>query len=263
MKLGCFGKISHMEAVERAGFDAIELDFCELVALSEEAWRRFYLLAQKSSLTFEVLSGLLPPDIRIYEECFDALRWLLHIRRGCERAAKLGTRLIPFGAGKSRSIPGGCQNRRACEEKLEGFVGQICDIFSDYGMTLVIEPLGPAYSNYLNTLDEAKDLALRTGRKNCKIMCDLRHMVKSGESFGEILRYKDDILHAHIDYPEGEQRFFPRTHDGYDYMPYLSALGASGYKGILTIEATQYRNFYAEALEGRSCLEKLLNFNRK
>lgn len=259
MKLGCFGKILDLEAIEKAGFDTAELDFCEIAALPEAAWEKFCVLAERSSLTFEVLSGLLPLNVRIFEDNFDWNGWLLHVRRGCERALRLGTKLVPFGAGKCRSIPAGCRNRRACEEKLEGFVKDICDIFSDYGMTLVIEPLGPANSNYLNRIEEAEAFALRILRDNCKIMCDLRHMVKNQEAFEEILRYGDGILHAHIDYPLGEQRLFPEEHDGYDYRPYIRALKNSGYQGILTIEATHYRNFYAEALRGRLYLEKLVN----
>ena len=52
------------------------------------------------------------------------------------------------------------------------------------------------------------------------------------------MKFRDVISHAHIDYPLGECRRFPQRGDGYDYSDYLGALGASGYEGILTIEAT-------------------------
>lgn len=87
-------------------------------------------------------------------------------------------------------------------------------------------------------------------------MCDLRHMVKNGEDFGEILKFRDVISHAHIDLPLGECRRFPQRGDGYDYSDYLGALGASGYEGILTIEATFWNDFAAEAVSSAEFLRR-------
>jgi hypothetical protein len=46
-------------------------------------------------------------------------------------------------------------------------------------------------------------------------------MHKLNEAMDDIIKYKDYILHAHIDYPLGEKRFFPKEGDGFDYKPYL------------------------------------------
>lgn len=89
-------------------------------------------------------------------------------------------------------------------------------------------------------------------------MCDLRHMYSLDESVDEIIKYKDYILHAHIDYPKGLQRYFPNKEDGFDYKPYIQALLRSGYKGLLTIEATSYDDFASEACESAEYLSALL-----
>lgn len=247
MRLGCFGKAGQLEAIKRAGFDCAELDICELTAMSNVEFTDFCRKAESSGLGFEVFSGLLPLSVRIFDRDFDEVGWLEHIRSGAARASALGGRMIPFGAGKCRSIPKDCENPDGCVRKLLDFVRNICEILQDYGISLVIEPLGPANSNYLNRIEEACEFAARVNCPNCGIMCDLRHMVKNQEPMSQILRFNKEIRHAHIDYPNGESRLFPRKGDGYDYKPYIHTLRQSGYQGILTVEATVYRSFYMEA----------------
>lgn len=254
MKLGCFGKTSQLEAIERAGFDSAELDICELIAMSEREFTDFCRKAEASDLTYEVFSGLLPLNVRIFDRDFDETHWLNHIRTGAARASALGGNMIPFGAGKCRSIPKNCENPEQYEKKLLDFVRNICRILHDYEISLVIEPLGPSNSNYLNRIEEACEFAVRVNCPNCGLMCDLRHMVKNRESMSQILKFKSEIRHAHIDYPNGDDRLFPRRGDGYDYKPYIQTLYESGYQGILAVEATAYQDFYEEA---KACVRYL------
>lgn len=256
MKFGCFGLIRHIPLIEKAGFDAAELDFCEIAALSEEDFRQLSQQIKESSLDFSVFSGLIPLTERFHSENFDRPFWLEHIRKGTERVSQLGASMIPFGAGKCRSIPDGCTDRNAAKERIRSLVSDICGILKPYGITLVIEPLGPANSNYINYLAEAVEFVSVLNLPNCKTMCDLRHMHKLGEDMGEIVKYRDFVLHAHIDYPKGDQRFFPKKTDGFDYAPYFRALSKAGYDGILTIEATAYRDFFREAYESLLLLKE-------
>ena len=114
-------------------------------------------------------------------------------------------------------------------------------------MVLAIEPLGIHYSNYLNTIEEAYEFARKTECENCKIMCDLRHMLSSGDTMENIAKYSNAICHAHIDYPFGKKRKFPQKKDGIDYAVYLETLKEIKYEGVLTIEATDYNNFMTES----------------
>lgn len=256
MKFGCFGFIRHIPLIEKAGFDAAELDFCEIAALPEEEFRRLSRRLRESSLDFSVFSGLVPLTERFHSDHFDREYWLEHIRRGTGRVSQLGASMIPFGAGKCRSIPEGCADRNAAEERIRSLVSDICGILKPYGITLVVEPLGPANSNYINYIAEAVQFVSELNLPNCKTMCDLRHMHKLGEDMEEIIKYHDSVLHAHIDYPEGDQRFFPKLNDGFDYAPYFRALSKAGYDGILTIEATAYKDFFKEACEGLALLKE-------
>lgn len=266
MRLGCFGKSGQIEMIEKAGFDSAELDIGELEGMSETEYDELRRRVEASPLTFEVFSGLLPLSVRIFADDFDEEYWLRYIQKGVERAAGLGAEYIPFGAGKCRSVPvakpAGSKTYgeeiRPYEEKLLRFIRAVCDILAKYEITLVIEPLGPANSNYLNRIDETAAFAKKTGCSNCRIMCDLRHMVKNGEKLDEIYLYRGDILHAHIDYPLGEKRLFPQEDDGYDYRPYIRELKKAGHTGLLTIEATDYADFSLEAQKSAQYLRSIM-----
>ena len=258
MRLGCFDFAKQIEAVEAFGYDCIELDLTEIAAMSEDQFTELRRRVEKSKLGFEVFSGLLPLSVRFHAPDFDEPFWLAHIATAAHRAAKLGAAMIPFGAGKCRSIPENCQDVPAAKAHVLHLVQKIADILRLEGLALVVEPLGPANSNYLNTIPETVDFIRAVDRPNCLAMCDLRHMFKMEEPFSNITACAEYIRHAHIDYPRGDARLFPQETDGYDYTPYFQALRSAGYDAILTIEATAYTDFEKEAGTSLAYLRKLL-----
>jgi len=260
MKLGCFGFARHIPLIRRAGFDSAELDIMEIVGMTQQQFAELMAIAADSGLGFEAYSGFMPLTERICREDFDMRRWLDHAEAAADRTAQLGARLWPFGAGKCRSIPEDCSDIEGAKAKVARFVCGICDRIEPYGITLAIEPLGPVNSNYLNFIGETVQFANSLGKPNCKVMCDLRHMHKLNENLEDIMIYKDWIIHAHIDYPWGTDRLFPKKDDGYDYSPYIKTLKASGYKGLLTVEATTYDDFSQDAT---SCVDHLVALNAR
>lgn len=258
MKLGCFAFAGQIEAVQKAGYDCIELDLGEIVAMSDSQFEELRGRVEKSTLGFVVFSGLLPLSVRFHDPDFDEAFWLRHVSVAAERAAALGARMIPFGAGKCRSIPKDCQDVAAAKDHVLQLVRKISDILAVHGLTLVVEPLGPANSNYLNSIPETVEFIRKVDRPNCRTMCDMRHMFKLGEPFSDISLCAADILHAHIDYPRGTERLFPQEEDDYDYRPYLRALKEAHYDAILTIEATAYTDFEKEAGSALLYLRRLL-----
>ncbi|MEM4724746.1 MAG: sugar phosphate isomerase/epimerase family protein [Candidatus Hadarchaeum sp.] len=255
MRLGCFGFARHIPLIQKAGFDSAELDIMEIVNMTQAQFAELKRIAADSGLGFEAFSGFMPLTERIYREDFDMQRWWDHAELAADRTAQLGARLWPFGAGKCRSIPENCDDVEAVKAKFATFVAGICDRIAPYGINLAVEPLGPANSNYIQTIGEAVAFAKSLQKPNCKVMCDLRHMQAIGEDLEDIIIYKDWIIHAHIDYPLGTERLFPKKDDGYDYLPYIRMLKAAGYQGLLSVEATTYTDFLRDAT---SCMELLL-----
>jgi len=257
MKFGCFGFTNQIEMIEKLGYDCIELDLSEIVSMSEREVSSLRRRVEASRLGFEVFSGLIPLTVRFHAPDFDETYWLEHIRTAARRAAALGCVMIPFGAGKCRSIPEDCPSIQTAKDHVTHLVRTISDIVGEHGITLVVEPLGPANSNYVNTIPEAEAFLRTVNRSNCLTMCDLRHMHKQDEPLCHIPQYATKIRHAHIDYPQGTARLFPQEGDGYDYAPYFQALRDAGYNAILTIEATAYTDFEREAGSALAYLQKL------
>lgn len=257
MKIGCFAFANQIDTVEALGYDCIELDLGEIVAMSEEEFATLKAHVEKSRLGFEVFSGLLPLSVRFHAADFDEEHWMSYVDTAASRAAQLGAIMIPLGAGKCRSIPEDCPDVQKAKDYVVHLVQRISDIMARYHLTLVVEPLGPANSNYVNTIPEAMEFIAKVNRTNCHTMCDLRHMHKLHEEFCHIPENISEILHAHIDYPHGFDRLFPQREDDYDYAPYLKALHEANYDRILTIEATAYQDFVKEAGSALKYLREL------
>lgn len=253
MRLGCFCFSGDLDSIVQAGFDFAELDIMELSRMTEYQFHEFVRRAKDSGLGFDAFSGFMPLSERIHSPEFDAQKWLEHARRMVDRASRLGIRLLPLGAGKCRSIPAGADPGE-CRERVRSFFGGIARIVAPYGVKVCIEPLGPANSNFLNTIGETAQFAREIGEENCLTMCDMRHMVKLNEPWEDIVTWRDAIVHAHIDFPLGDARRFPAPEDGYNYLPYLQALRRAEYAGPLTVEATAYSDL---AKEGAACVQML------
>ena len=258
MKLGCFAFANQIETVETLGYDCIELDLTEICAMSEGQFDELRRRVEHSKLGFEVFSGLIPLSVRFHAPDFDEAYWLDHVALAAKRSAQLGAVMIPFGAGKCRSIPEDCEDVPAAKEHVRQLVRKMSDILASERITMVVEPLGPANSNYLNTIPETVEFIKAVNRPNCLTMCDMRHMFKLDEPFSDIAACAQYIRHAHIDYPRGAARLFPQEADDYDYRPYIRALREADYDAILTIEATDYADFAKEAGASQIYLRKLL-----
>ncbi len=259
MRFGCFGHSADIDKIARAGFDSAELDLMEISKMSASAFNAFKKHAKNTALSFDAFSGFMPLTERIHDPSFRFQTWFDHTRLCAERTRELNAVLWPMGAGKCRSIPADCRDVPAAKARVAYFFGGIARVLEPYGITLAIEPLGPPNSNYLQKISEAADFSKQIGLPNCRIMCDLRHMISSGDHYQAISTHINTIVHAHIDYPVGPKRKFPQEEDGFDYKPYLSTLKSSRYNNILTVEATYYSDLFTEASNCIQYLKRIWN----
>lgn len=252
MKIGGFGHIKDYEKIQAAGFDYAELDLPEIEELSDEAFEAF--CEKVKQVGFPVLSGSRALPIAepwFFTEQFSLDAYKDYMVKACARAKKLGIQKIIIGNGKARWLldETSIQKERNFIDLLSLF-SSICE---ENGIEMILEPLGPDYSNYINTLPEAVRVVKEAGNKNLFIMADMRHMVRGGESYDHIAQCADYLHHFHIDNPETfPARPWPSAEDGFDYMPFLNAIQAVAPDGTLTVEADypeDWRAAYEKAIK--------------
>ena len=258
MKLGGFGRIADYDAIQEAGFDYAELDLPELAALPECDFDTFCKKVKQTGFPVLTASRALP----ISEPWFFTAQFSLDTYReymytACERAQRLGIRKIILGNGKARWL----QNAASIqwEQNFIDLLSLFSKICESRGIEMILEPLGPEYSNYINTLPEAVQVVKAAGNKNLFIMADLRHLYRGGEPYADIVTCADYLHHVHIDYPDTfPARPYPTADDGFDYGPFLDAVRLSGFHDTLTIEAdipSDWKSAHDKAVE---VLERIL-----
>lgn len=258
MKIGGFGHIADYEAIQAAGFDYAELDLPEIEALSDKDFEAFCEKVER--VGFPVLTGAraLPlAEPWFFTTDYDPNAWRAYMEHACERAARLGIKKIIIGNGKARWL----MDEHSIEKE-QNFI-ETLSAFASYaaanGIEMILEPLGPDYSNYINTLPEAVRVLKKAGNDNLFLMADLRHLYRGGEDYADIPACAAYLHHVHVDYPEVfPSRPFPRTGDGFDYAPFLAAVKAAGYDDTLTIEADIPNDWKAAHDEAMRVLEAVL-----
>lgn len=237
MKLGAFGLIEDYSAMHKAGYDYAELDIPQIEALTEGEFED--LCALKASEGLPILSGarILPiTEPTFFKPDFDPLSLKPYLQRALKRCAVLGMQKVILGNGKARLVPD--PQDESYDEVFIRLLTMMASVAEENGLQLILEPLGPRYSNYLNTLGEADRVIKKAGCPNLLAMGDLRHMIASGESLDDFALYLKILGHVHVDFPLSyPERGYPKPGDGYDYGDFVRKLKQSGYDGTLTIEA--------------------------
>lgn len=237
MKIGGFGRIHDYEAMSDAGFDFAELDLPELEALSESEFQMVCNLVKSKGTPVITGSRLFPINERaFFNEDFDLESQREYLENVCKRANALGIKKLILGNGKARSTK--IDDSQKQNDVFVRLLRMIADIALGYNLELILEPLGPRYSNYINTIPEAVEIIKQLERKNVFTMADLRHMVDAKEDFQDIIDYFEYIHQIHIDYPLSfPERRYPESSDDYDYRKFLDVLKEIGYQDIMTVEA--------------------------
>lgn len=237
MQIGAFGKIADYDRAHEAGFDYIELDLPEIADLSEEEYQAFKKHVEEVGFPASVGSRVLPVgEALIFKEGFDKEDWRDYFEKSCARSSGIGVKKVLFGNGKARALQKPEDADRG--EIFLDFIKMLAEICLKNGQELVLEPLGPEYSNYINTLPQAVECLKKVNMPNFVTMIDLRHAVRGHEPYEDIVSCAEFIHHVHIDYPgTWPERYFPSVEDNFDYSPFFRALRDGHLDDQMTVEA--------------------------
>jgi sugar phosphate isomerase/epimerase len=231
--------VKDLSQVERAASD--DFDFVQPTQDLAANLSREQLIQQKArihegGIPFKVCAVPLPSDVWVTQKGFNIYVWMEHLKSAVHRMAELGCRKLVWSDGKARILP--VEGPTAGpKEQVHQFLYMLCRVAADFGMTVLIEPLGPRRTNFLNTMKEMAGFLSRIKVENISALVSLRELEHIGLPVSNLADYRQLIDHVQMDNPcfyDGE-RVCPRPKDGYEYSPFLQALKEIGYSADISL----------------------------
>jgi len=233
-QIGVCRSLADQKILEAGGCTYVE-ESVRGFLIPEEPDEKFQakLLELKSSrLPVRACNGFLPGQLKAVGPEAKHAEILVYAEKALQRASRAGIETIVWGSGESRKIPDGF-SRAAAEEQFSDLAGKVASLAGRYGVVLALEPLQSGETNFINNLKEGTTVVEAVGHPSFRLLADIYHMLREGETPDAIETYGRHLRHCHI--AEKDQRTPPGT-AGDDFKPFLRALKTIGYKGGISIE---------------------------
>jgi hypothetical protein len=166
----------------------------------------------------------------VTERGFNLYAWIEHLKRAVPRMAELGCRKLLWSDGRARVLPleG---NVAGLKEQAAQFLFLLCDAAANVKITVLVEPLDPRRTNFLNSMKEVDEFLARVGKENLASMISLRELDAIGLPISRLGEFQRLIRYVQMESPLSRDgaRDCPRRADGFDYRPFLRALMGLGY----------------------------------
>jgi sugar phosphate isomerase/epimerase len=175
----------------------------------------------------------LPADLKVTGPAIDYPRLDRYAAATFRRASEIGMQLIVFGSAGARNLPAGFSAAHGFEQYVDA-LRHFAPLAAAQGVTIVVEPLHRDESNLINTILEGAEAVERAAHPNVKLLVDIFHMLRNGESPEDILKVGPLVRHVHV--AENKDRTAPGV-NGEDLRPFFRALKKINYDARLTIEA--------------------------
>jgi sugar phosphate isomerase/epimerase len=233
--------VADLSLVQRAasdGFDFIQpvKELSSSLAENQAVHKQARVLSEE--LPFRACAVPLPPGVRVTQKGFNIYVWMEHLKSAMQRLAELGCRKLIWSDGGARLLPVEGATAWSEEQALQ-FLYMLCGAAADFDISVLVEPLGPRRTNFLNTMRDSAGFLSRVGKQNLACAISLRELERIGLSLSALGDYRQLIDHVHLDNPgsyEGEP-VCPRPTDGYDYRPFVEALRGAGYSSDISLPA--------------------------
>lgn len=144
--------------------------------------------------------------------------------------------IMVLGSPQQRNLLPGVSHDQAMEFAAD-VIGQAEPSFRELGVTLALEPLGPAEGDFLLTAESGIELAKQIDSPNVKLHLDVKAMSSESKSIPDIIVDSADYLaHFHANDPNKRG---PGMGD-VDFQPIFAALQQINYQGWVSVEVFDY-----------------------
>lgn len=258
IKIGICTSMKDAAAMKEMGFDYIELGLSTVAKMSDADFAKLKKQVAASPLKPESMNNFMSAPLVVVGEQVDLKPVEEYMKKAFQRANELGTKILVYGSAGTRKIPEGFAKEKAMEQMVT-FLRLAADVAKPYpGLTIVVEPLRPQESNFINTAKDGLELVKKVDRPNVRAFGDLYHMGVQQEPMTALLEGGSEwIKHIHIARTEG--RFYPK--DGDSSMAYykqlFDALHKIHFVGRVSIEGKVETDFKTDAPAGLKCLRAL------
>jgi sugar phosphate isomerase/epimerase len=173
---------------------------------------------------------LTTPDEAIRRTTTEYLKELARLCRD------LGGKVMVLGSPLQRNILPGVTREEAMKYAAD-VLGGAMPLMEELGVTLAVEPLGPADGNFLNTAAEGVQLCEMVGSPSCRLHLDCKAMSSESTPIPDLLRqFRREMVHFHANDPNLRG---PGMGD-LDFKPIFEALGEIDYRGWVSVEVFDY-----------------------
>ena len=180
------------------------------------------------------------PDQATWQRTRDYLAALLDL------CSDLGGKVLVLGSPKQRSIPeenlksqiSNLQLYEAAWRRAVDLLSSVLDRAGELGLTICIEPLSPAETNFINTVEEGMKMVREIDHPNFKIHLDVKAMSSESTPVPAVIRsvQVEDIGHFHVNDPN----LYGPGMGEVDYAPIAEAVRSVGYDKWLSVEVFKY-----------------------
>jgi sugar phosphate isomerase/epimerase len=214
------------------GFDFVQAVGSLVAELSDQEFRSEKARVTDAGIPLAAFTVPLPSEARVTERGFNLYAWTEHLKKAVPRMAELGCRKLLWNDGRARILPEE-GDVAGLKEQAAQFLFLLSDLAAAFQVEVLVEPLDPRRTNFLNTMKEIDELLPRVGKENLASMISLRELDAIGLPLARLGEARHLIRYVQMENPRVRDgsRVCPRPSDGVDYRPFLAAVKAIGYAG--------------------------------
>lgn len=236
MKIGVCTNVDteRMKLAKEIGYDFVETNSENLVKASDEA------IEEMKNSGIPILSSNCFIGLRLFgEERASDEEIDNYLAKLFARASYLGIECLVFGSSRARKKPDDMsleEVKAQTVDFLKRFVVPNCE---KYNIKIAIEPLRKEECNWLNLVENGAEIAEAVGSPYINVLCDVKHMYSGNDSFENITKYADKLIHAHTSNPLGDEthkRIYPALNDEFNQDAFILPVKKAGIETI-AIEA--------------------------